>query len=143
VGEKDLMGYRLWIAVLMILLSVTVIPASAGVTKTTVESITNLQVPTEVSPDGMVMCDSQFSDTNTIWWKDEVYWRQDIDENIIGKCEEGISFECTSQVVINARGTGISTGICRFSYPDGRTVQKVFHWTTAKGETRADFERWN
>jgi hypothetical protein len=142
-GEKDLMGYRLGIAMLMFFLSAAVIPASAGVTKTTVESVTDLQVPTEVSPDSMVMCDNQFSDTNTIWWKDEVYWRQDIDENIIGKCEEGISFECTSQVVINARGTGISTGICRFSYPDGRTVQKVFHWTTAKGETRADFERWN
>jgi hypothetical protein len=137
------MGYRLWIAVLVFFLFAAVIPASAAVTKTTVESVTDLQVLTEVSPDIVAICENRFTDTNTLWWKDAVVLRQDIDERITGTCEGGISFACTSQVMINAKGTATCTGICRFSFPDGSMVQKVIHWTSAKGEGRADFGRWN
>jgi hypothetical protein len=142
-GEKDLMGYRLGIAMLMFFLSAAVIPASAGVTKTTVESVTDLQVPTEVSPDIVAICENRFTDTNTLWWKDAGVLRQDIDERITGTCDGGISFACASQVIVNSQDTAASTGICRFSSSGGGKWQRLFHWTAAKGEGRAEFSKWN
>ena len=131
---------------LTVMLYASVMPAgAAAVTKTTSETTFAATVDTEISPNTEVTCTKQFTDSMTIWWKESAYWKQDIDETVIGTCEEGTTFQCNSKITMNAQnfGTFSSTGNCWFSYPDGSKLKNTFHWTYANGECRVEFSKWN
>jgi hypothetical protein len=128
-------------------------PADASVTKDTfvdTVNIKNYSMP--IAPDALATCDYQRTETVTWWRNPDIEmqsWKTDYSIVTEGICKDGTRFTCGKRYAANEqftfgyRATVISEN-CWFYYPDGTAAKRLFQFTYANGETRANItEKWN